>query len=189
MRCCETRQSSYWPNPAARDRRPNPAPKRSDALGREQTTARILLQGPTAGRLRFQPSRPAPSLPHQVPNEHAENAGTRKRRHPREAPALDPLENGIRKQRSFADGCVKEHSPTLFCRSSHRLVRDGSARKRLPDGRADWPLPHCDLAHRRRRPLRLVEKLVRKRSANKAVEIIVGLYLRVCFFIFLSRLH
>ena len=42
MRCCETRQSSYWPNPAARDRRPNPAPKRSDARGREQTTARIL---------------------------------------------------------------------------------------------------------------------------------------------------
>src|ERR1700687_5018340 len=64
-------------------------------LGREQTTARILLQGPTAGRLRFQPSRPAPSSPHQVPNEHAENAGTRKRRHPEEAPALDPLENEI----------------------------------------------------------------------------------------------
>ena len=44
-------------------------------------TARILLQGPTVGRLRFQPSRSAPSLPHQVPNEHAENTGTRKRRH------------------------------------------------------------------------------------------------------------
>jgi NAD(P)-dependent dehydrogenase (short-subunit alcohol dehydrogenase family) len=43
--------------------------------GREQTTARILLHGPTVGRLRFQPSRPAPSLPHQVPNERAENAG------------------------------------------------------------------------------------------------------------------
>ena len=36
-------------------------------------TAAILLQGTTAGRLRFQPSRPAPSLPHQVPNEHADN--------------------------------------------------------------------------------------------------------------------
>jgi transposase len=36
----------------------------------------------TYDRLRFQPSRAAPSLPHQVPNEHAENAGTRKRRHP-----------------------------------------------------------------------------------------------------------
>jgi hypothetical protein len=55
---------------------------RSDTLGREQTTARILLHGPTAG-LRFQPSRPAPSLPHQVPNEHVENAGTRKPRHPK----------------------------------------------------------------------------------------------------------
>jgi hypothetical protein len=31
-----------------------------------------------------------------VPNEHAENAGTRKRRHPEEPPALDPLENDIR---------------------------------------------------------------------------------------------
>src|ERR1700689_2354894 len=46
-----------------------------------------------AGRLRFQPSRPAPSSPHQVPNEHAENAGTRKRRNPEGASALDPLEN------------------------------------------------------------------------------------------------
>jgi hypothetical protein len=38
---------------------------------------------------------------HQVPNERAENAGTRKRRHPEEASALDPLENTIRKQRPF----------------------------------------------------------------------------------------
>jgi hypothetical protein len=30
-----------------------------------------------------------------VPNEHAENAGTRKRRHPEEPLALDPLENSI----------------------------------------------------------------------------------------------
>ena len=69
------------------DRRPHPAPARSDARGREQTTARIALQRLTYSRLRFQPSRVAPSLPHQVPNEHAENAGTRKRRHPEEAPA------------------------------------------------------------------------------------------------------
>ena len=89
MRCCETRQSSSSPKPCKpRDRRPNPAPMRSDALGREQTTAPILLQGRTAGRLRFQPSRPAPNLPHQVPNEHAENAGTRKRRHTEELPPL-----------------------------------------------------------------------------------------------------
>ena len=57
---------------------------------------------PTTGRLRFQPSRPAPSLPHQVPNEHAENAGTRKRPHPEEASALDPLENDIRQLQTFA---------------------------------------------------------------------------------------
>src|SRR5260370_40065260 len=48
--------------------------------------------GPITGRLRFQPSRPAPSLPHQVPNEHAENAGARKRRHPEEPPALDDVD-------------------------------------------------------------------------------------------------
>jgi hypothetical protein len=36
----------------------------------------------TAGRLRFQPSRPAPSLPHQAPNERAENTGIPTRRHP-----------------------------------------------------------------------------------------------------------
>jgi hypothetical protein len=33
----------------------------------------------------------------------AANAGTRKRRHPEEGPALDPLENKIRKQRTFRD--------------------------------------------------------------------------------------
>jgi hypothetical protein len=53
------------------------------------------VAGPTAGRLRFQPSRSAPNLPHQVPNEHAENAGTRKRRHSEELSALDPLEAKI----------------------------------------------------------------------------------------------
>jgi hypothetical protein len=34
----------------------------------------------TTGRLRFQPSRPAPSLPHQAPNEREENTGTPRRR-------------------------------------------------------------------------------------------------------------
>jgi hypothetical protein len=41
---------------------------------------------PTTSRLRFQPSRPAPSLPHQVPNEHAENAGILRRRQRRAPP-------------------------------------------------------------------------------------------------------
>ena len=69
----------------AGSREANPAPMRSDALGREQTTARILLHGPIAGRLRFQPSRPAPSLPHQAPNERGENAGTPRASTPRRA--------------------------------------------------------------------------------------------------------
>ena len=43
-RCCETGRSSHRPKPRnPRDRRPNLAPKRSDARGREQTTAPILL--------------------------------------------------------------------------------------------------------------------------------------------------
>jgi hypothetical protein len=100
MPCCATEPSSHRPRrfkPTRLDRRPHRAPARSDARGREQTTARIVLQPLTSSRLRFQPSRPAPSLPHQVPNEHAENAGTRKRRHSEEASALDPLENTIRR--------------------------------------------------------------------------------------------
>src|SRR5271167_1122194 len=74
-------------------------------------TARIVLQRPTPGRLRFQPSRPAPSLPHQVPNEHAENTGTRKRRHPEEAPTLDPLENTIRPKRKLRFASDRQFSP------------------------------------------------------------------------------
>ena len=35
---------------------------------------------PATGRLRFQPSRPAPSLPHQAPAERAENTGILRRR-------------------------------------------------------------------------------------------------------------
>jgi hypothetical protein len=46
-----------------RDRRPKPAPKRSDALGREQTTARILLQGPTAGDCDFNLAALHPAYP------------------------------------------------------------------------------------------------------------------------------
>jgi transposase len=89
-RCCETRRSSSSPKPGKpRDRRPNLAPKRSDAQGGSRRRHGFCCMGPTAGRLRFQPSRPAHSLPHQVPNEHAENAGTRKRRHPKSF-RLDP---------------------------------------------------------------------------------------------------
>ena len=86
------------------DRRPNLAPKRSDAQGGSRRRRGLRSTRPTAGRRRFQPSRPAPSLPHQVPNEHAENTGTRKRRYPEEPPALNSLENAIRQLRpiSFA---------------------------------------------------------------------------------------
>ena len=44
VRCFAMGRSSSSPKPGKpRDRRPHPAPKRSDARGREQTTARILL--------------------------------------------------------------------------------------------------------------------------------------------------
>ena len=80
------------------DRRPHPAPaeERRPREGADDG-ADCVACGQSTGRLRFQPSRPAPSLPHQVPNEHAENTGTRKRRPPGRASALDPVENSIRR--------------------------------------------------------------------------------------------
>jgi len=50
-----------------------------------------------AGRLRFQPSRSAPSLPHQAPAERGENTGIPKASKPRKSLRLDPLENNIRR--------------------------------------------------------------------------------------------
>ena len=54
--------------------------KRSDALRTEQTTARILLHAACDWPTAIQPSRPAPSLPHQAPAERAENTGILRRR-------------------------------------------------------------------------------------------------------------
>jgi hypothetical protein len=72
-------------------------PQGATPEGGSKTTARIVLQRPTPGRLRLQPSRPAPSLPHQAPNERAENTGIPKASKPRKSIRLDPLENNIRK--------------------------------------------------------------------------------------------
>ena len=88
MRCCEMgrssrRQSRIDPP----DRRPHRAPARGDAQEGRRWRGFCSTRS-TYDRLRFQPSRPAPSLPHKEPNEHAENAGTRKRRHPEAASAL-----------------------------------------------------------------------------------------------------
>ena len=79
--CCATEPSSHRPRrfkPTSLDRRPHPAPARSDARGREQTTARIVLQRLTPSRLRFQPSRPCTQL---TPSS-AERA-RREHRHPK----------------------------------------------------------------------------------------------------------
>src|SRR5271166_5493678 len=98
-------------------------------------TARILLQGPTAGRLRFQPSRSAPSLPHQVPNEHAENTGTRKRRHPEAASALDPLENTIRRLRPLITECPAV--PRMCSRIVPGIIDSSQLRLRV-NPRVEW---------------------------------------------------
>src|SRR5271165_1502620 len=94
--------------------------------------------GPATGRLRFQlrfqPSRPAPSLPHQVPNEHAENAGTRKRRHQEERPALDPLENSIRKERTFPSAW---RAPGVMGAGHDRLTTANVARRDRSSHRFD----------------------------------------------------
>jgi hypothetical protein len=83
-----------------RDRSPKPAPKRSDALGREQTMARILLLRPTAGRLRFQPRPHRTQLTPSSAERAPENTGARKRRHPEESSALDRTLNSCLLQRS-----------------------------------------------------------------------------------------
>ena len=98
---CETGRSSHPPKPAPRDRRPNRAPARSDALGREQTTTRILLHGPNAGRLRFQPSALHPAYPISAERARRERRHPESVGQPKEPLALDILGNGIRKQRPF----------------------------------------------------------------------------------------
>ena len=101
MRCCETGRSSYWPKPPQSTRQEAESSSQEERRPREGADdGADSVAGANPGRLRFQPSRPAPSLPHQVPNEHAENTGTRKRRHPKSLPPLDPLENGIRAHRA-----------------------------------------------------------------------------------------
>ena len=78
------------------------------------------VAGASFGRLAISTEpRCTRSLPHQVPNEHAENAGTRKRRHPKSF-RLDPLENGIRKQRSFPNGwrTVQIDPKAIFAQAS-----------------------------------------------------------------------
>jgi hypothetical protein len=47
--------------------------ERSDAEGGSSRQRGYCCMGPATGRLRFQPTRPAP---HQAPNERAENTGT-----------------------------------------------------------------------------------------------------------------
>ena len=67
----------------------NPAPKRSDAKGGSTGRRGFCSTRSSFVRLRFQPSRPAPSVPNQAPNERTQRThGVRKRRHPEELPSL-----------------------------------------------------------------------------------------------------
>ncbi len=85
---------------SSQDRRPNRDPARSDAQGREQTTAPILSHAanqPTA----FSTSPPCTQLTPSSACERAENTGIPRRRKPRRAPPLDPLENEIDPRATF----------------------------------------------------------------------------------------
>jgi hypothetical protein len=114
MRCCGTKLSSRRLKTSIHqtgDRIELPRGATPEGGSRRRRGLRCMRS--IAGRLRFQPSRPAPSLPHQVPNEHAENTGTRKRRPPEEPPVLDPLENTIRRdQTSRASMTLSGMRPT-----------------------------------------------------------------------------
>jgi hypothetical protein len=122
---CETGRSSHPPKPVPRDRRPNRAPARSDALGREQTTARILLHGPNAGRLRFQPSALHPAYPISAERARRERRHPESVGHPKEPLALDTLGNSIRKQRPWAIG-----APALIASSC--LIAEARCRRVWP---------------------------------------------------------
>ena len=80
-----------------RDRRPNPAPMTPEGGSRRRRG--FCCTGPTAGRLRFQPSRPAPSLPHQAPNERERTQASQGVDSEEQPLALDPLKNDIRRLR------------------------------------------------------------------------------------------
>ena len=86
-RCCEMERSSYRPKPAIHETGGRiQLPRGATPEGGSRRRRGFCCMRPTTSRLRFQPSRPAPSLPHQVPNEHAENAGILRRRQRRAPP-------------------------------------------------------------------------------------------------------
>ena len=98
--------SAMKPSRDAHDLFPTVRPSRTPAhdmpLAKALAMTSAVKDIPGSASFQSATSRSAPSLPHQVPNEHAENTGTRKRRHPEEPPALDPLENTIRRLRPVA---------------------------------------------------------------------------------------
>src|ERR1700677_1871261 len=67
---------------------------------------------------RLIPSRPAPSLPHQVPNEHAKNAGARRHRHLEEASASTHW-----RTQSTEGGCLPPLIEALDLYSDHAPSR------------------------------------------------------------------
>ena len=94
-RCCATGPSSNRPSPRNRQDRccflfPRGATPREGA----DDGADCVARGQPLADGDF--NLASPSLPHQVPNEHAENTVTRKRSTPGGASALDLSENAIR---------------------------------------------------------------------------------------------
>ena len=93
--------SSYWPetHQPTRLEAEFELSKGATSKGGSRQRRGFWCRRPTAGRPRFQPSRPALSLPHQAPKR-----AHREPRHPtaskpKRAPALDGLENTIRQKR------------------------------------------------------------------------------------------
>ena len=104
MRCCETRQCSYWPKPGnLRDRTPNRAPKRSDAL-REGADdgADFVARGQPMTDCDFNQADLYPAYPIKcrTSTQRTQRTQAPESLDTRRAPALDPLENKIRRLRA-----------------------------------------------------------------------------------------
>jgi hypothetical protein len=75
--------ASDWPNGCWKQGKDRACEHRATLYAFGRSLSRIIFRGWT--------SRPAPSLPHQAPNERRENTGISRRRHLEEPPALDSI--------------------------------------------------------------------------------------------------
>ena len=148
--CCGTERSSSRRRPSnRRDRRPHRAPARSDARGREQTTARILSHAANQADCVFNLAALHPAYP--IKRQRAR----REHRHPKasktgRASALDPLENKIR--RHLPSAVRKERTCDTSVRNekgrAKRPFRKYLRLRRDRDALAGGALPSPPFVHR-----------------------------------------